>query len=289
LRVQGNYNGTAFDYDNITVTVTGSGGDGDDDTIPPTSPVRLYNFNISGNNASVQVAISKNEYAAQTSSNWFHIYRANGTGFVTNQTVTSETDSVRFTLNFSATTNTYVEFNAAYHDGTAGGMWLTPSAGENPSILYSGSQDIPYNNSGSFFGFRLHIISTSQAELRTYSGVTVATLGTTTNVDIPGENGDGPANGYTVRWSGYKHFIKTAITSPTFRYKIGTNGTWTFLSLTQNVNPEYRELTFPNGTTGELQFQWGTGNTNTTFVPATTEMSTSMYWSTTLMTLVKNI
>lgn len=289
LRVQGNYEGVAFDYNDITVIVTQSGGDDDNPTIPPTSPVRLYNFAINEGSASVHVAINKNEYASQTSSNWFHIYRINGTSFVTNQAVTNEVDSVRFVLNFSATNNTFVEFNTAFHDGSPGGMWLTPSAGENPSILYSGSTNIPYNNSGSFFGFRLHITSTSQAELRTYNGVTVATAGATSNVDIPGENGDGPASGYVVRWSGYKHFIKTALSNPTFRYKIGAEGTWTFLTLTQNANPDYRELTFPNGTTGELHFQWGSGETSATFVPATTEMSASMYWQTTLSTLVKNI
>jgi len=286
LKVEGNYDGQNFLYENITIIVTPS--DTTTGNTSLTSPVRLYDFSLNGTNAIVKIAISKAEYQSSSSANWFYVKRTNGQGFVGNQSLTSENDSVRFTLTFPANSNDYIEFNVGYHDGSSGGMWLTPSIGQNPSILWSGNQNLPYTNSGSFFGFRLHVISSTQAELRNYGGTTLITFNSASTTQIPGEAGDGPSTQYTVRWSGFKHFFKTSITSPTFRYKVGTNGTWNFLTVSNNANPSYKEITFPDQTTGEIHFQWGTG-TGTSFVPATSEMAYSIYWSPSNQSLVKNI
>ncbi len=289
LLVNGNLGGTSFNFNNIEINVLESGVIPDDpDEIPATSPVRLHNFHIDGNTAYVNVVISKSEYQAQSSASWFHVKRVNGTDWSTNNAVISEEDSVRFTLSFPATNQTYVEFNAAFHDGSTGGMWLTPSAGQTPSILYSGATNTPYNNSGSFFGMRLNI-NGSAAELRTYAGILLLSTEDEIEIAIPGNNGDGPSNDYTVRWSGYTHFFKTEVTNPTFRYKIGSTGTYEFLTATVcPTNSEYFQVEIPAGTTGEMRFQFGTG-TGSSFVPSLIEMSHSMYYEGTTLELVKNI
>lgn len=289
LGVNGNFGGTAFSFENITISVTASGIIPDDpEEISATSPVRLSNFHIDGGTAYVNVVISKNEYQAQTGANWFYVKRINGTDWSTNNAVVSEADSVRFTLSFPATNQTYVELNAAFHDGSTGGMWLTPSAGEHPSVLYSGGANTPYNNSGSFFGMRLHINGNS-AELRTYAGILLLSTEDEVEVTIPGNNGDGPSNSYTIRWSGYTHFFKSEINNPTFRYKIGATGTYSFLTATIcPTNPDYYQVEVPSSTTGEMRFQFGTG-TGSSFVPSLIEMSHSMYYEGTTLELVKNI
>ena len=284
LNVTGSYNGSYFSFA-ITVIVTGATPPPPPATTP-TSPVRLYGFNVSGGNATVNVAISKFEYQNYSSLQWFHVTRINSNNFVTNQAVTSEPDSIRFTLNFPAINNSYVEFNGAFHDGSTGGMWLTPNAGNPPSILYSGSQNSPYNSSGSFFGFRLHLVS-GGAELRTHSGTLLLT--TVSSLPIPGNNGDGPSNNYQVRWTGYTHYVKTSVVNPTLRYRIGLSGSYSYLSLSQlSSNNNYYEFNIPGGTTGEFRFQFGSG-TGTGFVPANSEMSNSMYYISATGELVKNL
>lgn len=290
LEVSGNFGGTAFLFENITISVLASGIIPDDpEEVSATSPVRLSNFHIDGGTAYVNVVISKNEYQAQSGANWFYVKRINGTDWSTNNAVTSETDSVRFILSFQANNQAYIEFNSAFHDGSTGGMWLTPSAGEYPSVLYSGASNTPYNNSGSFFGMRLHI-NGSSAELRTYNGILLlSTEDEEVEVTVPGNNGDGPSNEYTVRWSGYTHFFKSGINNPTFRYKIGTNGTYSFLAVTIcPTNPDYYQVEVPSSTTGEMRFQFGTG-TSTNFVPSLVEMSHSMYYESSSFELIKNI
>ncbi len=266
--------GTPSFFDNITIIVNGT-------TPPPpptqTSPVRLYNLNVSGGNASVNVAISKSQWQAQATANWFYLRRVNGLNFVGNQAVTSTTDSVFFQLNFSAVDQTYVEFNAGYHDGSVGGVWLMPGYGNPPSIL-AGGINTPYGGSENFFGFRLHSTTNGNWELRTHNGTLVLSTGTPTPNPIPGNNGDGLTNNYQVRWSGYYHYFKTSLASPTFRYRLGTTGAWVFITPSQLANnPDYWEIHFPSGTTGEINFQWGAGSI-TTFAPSSTEMQNSMYW-----------
>jgi hypothetical protein len=283
LDVTGNFQGTPFSYTNIKIFVTGG-------AVPTlaTSPVRLSNFIVSGGMASVDIAVSKAEHIQFTNSTWFYVRRVNNMNWSTNNSVVNQGDSVFFTLTFPATNLAYAEFNVAYHDGSVGGMWLTPSAGNPPSILYSGSQNIPYNGSGSFFGLRLHILSPSQSELRTHSGVLLLSTGTAAN-PIPGNNGDGIMNNYQVRWSGFAHWFKTSLASPTFRYKIGINGTWAYLSAQQWAqNPDYFQVEIPIGTIGELRFQFGTG-TGSSFIPATGEMSNSMYYEAVTTSLVRNV
>lgn len=287
LLVNGNLGGTSFNFNNIEINVLESGVTPvDPDEVPATSPVRLHNFYIDGNTAYVNVVMSKAEYEGGT--DWFYIKRTNGTNFENNGVVVEDNDSIRFTLSFPAENQTYVEFNGAhYEEGSA--MWLTPSAGQTPSILYSGASNTPYNNSGSFFGMRLNINGTS-AELRTYDGILLlSTEDEEIENEIPGNNGDGPSNGYTVRWSGYTHFFKTEISSPTFRYKIGATGTYAFLNATVcPTNPDYYQVEIPSGTVGEMRFQFGT-ETGTNFVPSLIEMSSSMYYEPSTLELVKNI
>lgn len=278
-----------FIFNNIKIVV------GKTTTPPPppataTSPVRLYNLKLKDDgNATVDVVISKAEHQAFSNSNWFYVRRIDNTNWSTNNAVVSETDSVRFTLTFSNSDNSYIEFNTAYHDGSTGGIWLKPSIGNPPSILYSGAENTPYGGSGSFFGFRVKRISSTQMELRTYSGILLLSVGGSTPAPIPGNNGDGLADNFQIRWSGYTHFFKTVATNPTFRYKIGPTGTWTFLTATQlTSNSSYFQVEIPTGTSGQLRFQFGTG-TGTNFVPASSEMNNSMYWESSTGELVKNI
>ena len=284
MGVSGVYNNIPFSFVNITIYVTGG-------IIPPsptpTSPVRLYNFQVSQSTAAVDVAISKSQYINQSGASWFHLFRIDGQNFLTNQTVISEPDSVRFTLSFPNTNGLYVDFNAAYVDGSSGGMWLNPSAGNPPSILWTGSQNIPHTSSGSYFGFRLHSV-VGGYELRTHSGILLLSTVSIPN-PIPGNSGDGVANNYQLRWSGYTHYFKTAVTAPTFRYKIGMTGVWTYLPTQQLVsNSDYFETEIPAGTVGQLRFQWGTG-IGTGFTPATLEMGNSQYYESSTDQLVKTI
>ncbi len=284
LGVTGNLAGQAFSYSNITVIATGA-GNGNNPGLPnPCSPVRLHSLQVSGGTASVGVVISKREYQAQSSANWFHLFRINGQGFTTNQAVTSETDSVRFTLSFPAVNQTYVEFNAGFHDGSTGGMWLTPGAGSPPSILYTAG-NIPYNYSSNYFGFRFHV-NGNLNEIRTYNGTLLLSTGGA-SIPIPGNQGDGPANNYQVRNSGYIHYFKSAIVNPTFRYRIG-NTSYTELPATSlAINNEYFQVNIPAGTMGEMRFQYGSG-TGANFVPASS-MANSMYYEQNSGELVKNL
>ncbi|HPT08177.1 MAG TPA: hypothetical protein PLE28_00570 [bacterium] len=283
MEVSGTYNGT-FSFVNITINVT-------DNYVPPVSntyPVRFYNARIDNSNVIIDVVVTKGIYAVSPYDNydWFYVKRINGLNFIGNQSVTNENDSVRFQLSFPATNGIYIEFMAGMHDGSTNGLWLTPSS-YSGCLLYSGSENLPYNASGYFFGFRL-VTSGNSYEIKSYSGTTILNFSGTENT-IPGEAGDLSINNYQVRWTGFTHYIKTSLNAPVLRYKIGENGSWTYTSLNQfSQNNDYWYLTFPN-LSGELFFQWGTGNTNTNFTPANSEMENSMYYVSNLGMLAKNI
>lgn len=284
LSVSGTFNGNSFNFVNITIIVTTS-------TPPPpptnTAPVNLKNFQVQGlTTASVDVAISKNQYPTQTSATWFWVRRINGMNFIGNQSPSSSTtDSVYFTLIFDQIDQNYIEFNAGFHDGSPGGVWLNPSTGNPPSILYNGT-NIPYSSSHSYFGFRFHILGGGAYALKTHSGTTLLQIGQA--YPIPGNNGDGPTNNYQVRWSGYEHYFKTALQSPVLRYKVNTATTWSYVNMSAlTTNPNYQKYAFPNGTTGSLYFQWGTGNTDATFAAASNEFSNSQYYYPPLQCCVK--
>lgn len=285
LSATGNYGGENFSFTNITIKVTSGGVDPEDPN--PTSPVTLKNLRIVNDNALVDVTISKKEYSEYSNVSWFHVYRINGSGFQGNQAVINETDSIKFTLTFSATNQNYVEFNAGFYNN-ADPWWFTPNAGQTPSILYAGGANTPFTSSGNYFGFRL-VVNGQNAEIRSYSGITILTTSTGSNDPIPGNNGDGPANNYQVRWSGYTHYFKTTDSNPTFRYRIGATGTYTFLPATQvATNTAYYSVEIPSGTTGELRMQFGTG-TGANFLQNSTMMSNSMYYETSTQELAKNL
>ncbi|MFA5421111.1 MAG: hypothetical protein WC280_03775 [Patescibacteria group bacterium] len=285
LRVSGTYQGEDFLYNNIVINsqVENQGGD-DVVVVPPnpirslTSPVSLSNLNVTSSNVSVTITISKEEYYSQT--DWFHLYRINGQDFKTKQAVSQTADSISFVITAPKTNNTLVEFNGAYNDGSIGGVWMTPSA--TGSILYSGGDN--------FFSYRIRIVG-SEVELTTNSTtatVLISTNSQTTIPTIPGEAGDGIENDHTVRWSGLKHFIKTEVNNPSIAYKIGS-GSWTFVQLTESASPGYWEFTLPQGSTGTVYFYWGIGTNVTNFVPSTSEMIESMYYSADAQICAKNI
>ncbi len=279
LKVFGVFGGENFSFENIQIYVTEEGI-----VELETHPVRLYNFQVNGNNASVDVAISTEEYSNLGPVEWRHLKRVNNLNFVNNLPVNEGGDSVRFTLSFAANHNNYVEFNAHILDGP----WLTPSDGNPPSVLYSGSMNSPYLGSGSYFGFRFHIVS-GGAELRTYGGqLLLTTLGEVEEMFIPGENGDGEINNYQVRWTGYTRWFKTSASNPSFRWKIGTEGDWEHISPSAwEDNPDYRKIQLP-AVSGELRFQFGTG-TGSNFSPSSAEMQNSQYYEYGTGHLVVNI
>lgn len=287
LEVSGTYQGNPFLFNNITIVV-GSVLPPPPPPVTATSPVRLYNFAVSGGTATVDVAISKAQWQSQSGATWFHVKRVNNLNFLGNQAVVSTTDSVFFSLSFSAINQTYVEFNAAFHDGSPGGIWLIPSYGTPPSILYTGVTGVPYNGSENFFGFRFHDAGSGIYELRTHSGTLVLSTITPTPPPIPGNAGDGALNNYQVRWSGYDHWFKTNQTNPTIRWRMGTTGTYTYISPNPIVwanNTAYITWTFPQ-LTGQVRWQNGTG-TGASFVPDTVGMAHSMYYDASTQELVK--
>jgi hypothetical protein len=174
---------------------------------------------------------------------------------------------------------------AGMFDGSQNGLWLTPSS-YSGCLLYSGNENLPYQNSAYFFGFSL-VINNNNYKFESYSGTTILNFSGNGN-NIPGEAGDLLINNYQVRWTGFTHYFKTSLNAPVLRYKIGNNGSWTYTSLSHfSENQNYWFLTFPN-LSGELFFQWGTG-TDANFAPATSEMENSMYYVSNLGMLAKNI
>jgi hypothetical protein len=281
LEVSGVFEGESFNFENIQITVTEEGV-----VELETHPVRLYNFEISGETASVEVAISKEEYSnIDPSTEWNYLKRINGSNFENGLEISEpvEYDSVRFVLSFDAEDNDYIEFNAHH-----GSEWLTPSLGNPPSILYSGSSNEPYLGSGSYFGFRFHIVG-EDAELRTYDDQLLLTAEEGTSQTVPGENGDELSHNYQVRWTGYTRWFKTTTSSPSFRWKIGTEGEWEYITPSEwSNNPEYWEIELPDTISGELRFQFGEG-TGLSFAPSSNEMNNSQYYEFSSNELVVNI
>jgi hypothetical protein len=278
LNVEGHFQGSTFGFEGVKIIVTEQGI-----VELETHPVRLYNFQVNGNNASVDVAISTEEYSnLNPEITWYHLRRINEGDFENGFPVNQETDTVRFTLSFDANHYDYVEFNA-YHSGI---IWLTPGAGNPPSVLYNGN--IPYEHSGSYFGFRFHAVS-GGAELRTYGGqLLLTTLGEVEEMLIPGENGDEQNHNYQVRWTGYTRWFKTSASNPSFRWKIGIEGDWEHISPSVwEDNPDYRKIQLP-AVSGELRFQFGTG-TGANFSPSSAEMQNSQYYEYGTGHLVVNI
>lgn len=289
LEVSGTYQGQTFLFNNVTVIVGSAPPPPPPPTIP-TSPVRLYNFNVSGGIATVSVAISKAQWQNQSGATWFHVKRVNGLNFLDSLYVSSTIDSVFFSLIFSAINQNYVEFNSGFYDGSVGGVWLIPGYGATPSILYTGAVGVPYGGSENFFGFRFHDAGSGVYELRTHSGTLVLSTSTIAPPPIPGNAGDGAGNNYQVRWSGYYHWFKTNEPNPTLRWKMGPTGTWNYLTpnpVIWSANPNYVTWEFPQ-LTGQVRWQNGTG-TGASFIPDFTGMTNSQYYNTTSNELVVNM
>lgn len=271
LRVEGTHEGESFLYNNIEIT-SSDGSTPIEEEDPPveedpirslTSPVSLSNLSVTSSEVSVRITISKEEYYSQ--SDWFHLYKVNGNDFKTKQAVSQTADSISFTITTSKTNNALVEFNAAYSNGSVGGVWMTASASE--SIMYS--EEIGEN----FFSYRIRIVG-SEVELRTadLSTVLISTDNSITAPTIPGENGD-----ETVRWTALEHFIKTEVENPIILYRIGEGYSWTVVELTPSASAGYWEFTLPDET-GTVYFQWGSGTSTSNFVPASSEMEQSDYY-----------
>ncbi len=287
LEVSGTYQENPFLFNNITIVVG--------TVFPPpptpataTSPVRLYNFSVSGGTATVNVAISKAQWQSQSGAVWFHVKRINNLNFLGNQAVTSTTDSVFFSLSFSAINQAYVEFNSAFHDGSTGGVWLIPGYGTPPSILYTGAMGLPYEGSENFFGFRFHDVGAGVYELRTHSMTLILSTATPTTPQIPGNAGDGVFNNYQVRWSGYYHWFKTNEPNPSLRWRMGPAEAWNYLTPSPTIwisNSNYVIWEFTQ-LTGQFRWQNGAG-TGDNFVPDTIGMAHSMYYDANTQELVK--
>ncbi len=267
LSVSGIYN-EQFSFVNITINIT------DNSTPPPpTSTIpRLYDFIIEEDNTCrITAVIHKGYYISQ--SNWFGVKRINGLNFVTNQTVTVDGDSVRYTIEFPAVDQNYVEFNFAVNNGVAGGTWMTPTD-ETP--LYSGYENVPYNSSGSWFGFRL-VINSGLYEIRSYSNELILSTGSE-SVDFPGRNGDDLNHNYTMRWSGYIRWIKTNNTQQIVRYKIA-GSSFIYPSTADWTSPLgiWKQFTVLNSTSGEVHYQIGHW-TNNVFIADINITSMSKYY-----------
>jgi hypothetical protein len=264
--------GNEFLFDDITIVVTDGQEEPETIDVPATKPVVLSNLFVNGSTASVDVAICKKEYSNQLASDWFFVSLIGG-DFSTRNNLNSNSclDSVRFTLQFPAVNQTKVEFNAAFEDESTGGVWLTAGAGNPASILFDQT-----NGSGNFFSFRFHV-NGSEAEIRTLTGTLVLSTSGVEEAIIPGEDGDGPATNYQVRWTGLNQFFKTEITSPTFRFRIGLEGEFTEMPLTLfPENNDFVQVTLPSSVSGsQVRMQIGTG-TGENFVPSS-EMENSQY------------
>jgi hypothetical protein len=196
------------------------------------------------------------------------VAKINGTNFV-HVTAPLINDSVMFSIAVpTASGTTTVEFNAGYEDGSSGGMWFTASNG-SPNILYPGT--------GSFWKITIEN-NGSTITAKAPNGTVLATISAPGVVNpIPGNNGDDLAHQYTVRWSGYKHFLKFTGTNFCCQYKIGSaSTTWITLTGTTNVsNPEYQDVLFPS-VTGEIHYRYGTLIAGV-FYPST-NMANSMFY-----------
>ncbi len=291
LTVNGSFGGNPFSFTGVTINVVAPGEVPEDPVDPDpivtslTSPVNLSNLNSSGSNVTVDVSIKKETYLVNGTS-WFFVKRTNGAGFQQLNNIVNDGDSVRFVLTFPKTNNTIVEFNTGcYLNGSP--MWMTPSAGETPSIL-AGESGNPYADSENYFAMKL-TVSGQNLILKSISGEIVLTNDPTLNpLTIPGNAGDGEDGEYTIRWSGYTHFFKTAEVSPAFRYKVG-NEAWTYPAVSPySENLEYFKVNIPNNTSGEMHFQFGKMS-GTTFIPDYAGMAPSMYYDAEIGHLVKNI
>lgn len=292
LTVTGTFGGNPFNFTGITVNVVEPGEVPEDPVDPDpvsnslTSPVNLSNLAFSGNsNVTVDIAVKKEAYLIN-GTNWFFVKRTNGTGFQQLNTVTNDGDSIRFTLIMPKTNGTVMEFNiGCYLNGSP--MWMTPSAGETPSIL-AGTSGNPYSDSENYFAMKL-TVSGQNLILKTISGEIVLTNDPTLNppATIPGNAGDGEDGEYTIRWSGYTHFFKTTEVSPAFRYKV--DEAWTYLVVSPySENAEYFKVNIPSNTSGQMHFQFGKMS-GTTFIPDYAGMAPSMYYDAEIGHLVKNI
>jgi hypothetical protein len=271
--------GDTFGFTNITIIVTG--GNINPPNPGPYAGPRLYNLIVNDSTVSVDVVITKEEYKnANPSYSWFWLKRINNLNFVTKLPIVSQTtDSIYFTITFPRVSGTIVEFNSGIDDGTTGGAWLTPSAYGGP---LPGSNGNPYSYSNSYFGFKF-VIGTNW-EIQSIGGTTILSIAN----NLPGSAGDGWSNHYQVRWTGLSYFIRTS--SNSFRYKIGSNGTWNYSTMTTvSYNTNYMTLSLPTGISGQIYFQWGTGNSDATFSGFTTEMSKSKFYITSSNACVKNL
>lgn len=237
-----------------------------------TFPIRLYNLGIEANQVSVMVRANITQWGNISANTFEYIKRVNEQGWMTGP-ATRVGDSVTFKLTFPKTHGSYIEFNARYMPQN---NWLTPSYGNPPSILYNGP-GIPYSDSQSYFGFKL-IQNGNTWELRTYNGTLLLTSSPAPE-SIPGNYGDGPENNFQVRWAGEKIFFRTT-SSNTVRYRIN-NGAWNYVAAATfpgNSNYKFCVQEIPNGNTANtVVTQWGNGNSDVSFVPATAEISNSSF------------
>jgi hypothetical protein len=270
--------GDTFGFTNITIIVHGG-------NITPPNPgpyagPRLYDLIVADSTVSVKVVVTKEEYKnANSNYNWFWLNRINNLNFTTKLSPTTVTaDSVYFTITFPRVSGTIIEFNAGLDDGTTGGTWLTPSAYSGP---LPGSNGNPYSFSNSYFGFKF--IIGGNYEIQSIGGTTILSISN----NLPGSAGDGWSNKYRVRWTGLNYYIKTSTNS--FRYKVG-NGSWNYITMTTvSYNSNYMNFSFPIGISGQVYFQWGTGNSDATFNSWTSEMSESKFYISNLDCCAKNL
>lgn len=248
-------------------------------TPPPsdeeTFPIRLYNLNVGTQNVTLNVRANITQWGNIASNQFFHVKRINGLNFESNQTITRVNDSLFFTISFPKINSTFVEFNAGYILNDTMPLWLTPSYGNPPSILYNGP-GVPYSDSHYYFSFKL-VQNGSDWEIRTHSGTLILTTGSGSSQEIPGDHGDGIANNYQVRWLGKNVYIKTSIAT-TARFKKAGDINWTYIPLIPIANPEFKTYVQNNyGSYDPDYLQWGTGTNDANFIPLTNEIIISSF------------
>lgn len=248
-------------------------------TPPPsneeTFPIRLYNLNVGSQNVTLNVRANITQWGNITSNQFFYVKRINGLNFVSSQTITRVNDSLFFTLSFPKSNSTFVEFNAGYVLNDTLPLWLTPSYGNPPSILYNGV-GVPYSDSHYYFSFRL-VQNGNDWEIRTHSGTLILTTGSSSSQEIPGDHGDGIANNYQVRWLGENIYIKTSLATM-LRYKKEGDLNWTYVPLILALNTNFK--TGAQGNNGNYiptYIQWGTGTNDANFIPLTNEIILSSF------------
>lgn len=233
LNVNGIYQGSSFEYTNIQFIVSSIIIPPPPPIVYPTFPIFFRNFHISNGNAIVDIYLEKAgfTYNINNSVPWLFVSRTNGQNFINDQTVVDMGDSVKITISTPAINNNYFEFNFKNNE-----TWCP--VGNN--ILNSGTPNIPYQESQSWFGFKL-VLNSNIWEMRTYNGTLILTNPTS---GIPGNVGDGPENNYRVRRTHRTIYFKTNVQNPIVAYQTG-NGTTVYMAPTHSLSENLWEFTIP--------------------------------------------